>query len=72
MRVLAFITEGDATRRILRHLGLPTAPPPLNRASRGPPFDPDPDAAPDASRQADLWSDADLGFAPAPADQDAA
>jgi hypothetical protein len=34
MRVLAFITEPDAVERILRHLGLPTAPP---CGSRDPP-----------------------------------
>jgi hypothetical protein len=36
LAVVAFITDADATARILRHLGLPDEPPPLERA-RGPP-----------------------------------
>ena len=35
MKILAFITEPDAVRRILEHLDLPTAPP--SSSSRGPP-----------------------------------
>jgi hypothetical protein len=47
VRILAFLTESEALQAILRHLGLPTTPPPLSPA-RGPPqpdfgFDPEPD-----------------------------
>lgn len=38
LRVLAFLTEPDVTARILDHLGLPTAVPPIAPA-RGPPGD---------------------------------
>ncbi len=46
MRILAFLTAAEPVDAILRHLGLPTTPPPLSPA-RGPPqhhlgFDPDP------------------------------
>jgi hypothetical protein len=37
MRIIAFIDEGEAIRKILLHLGEPTAPPPLAPA-RGPPL----------------------------------
>jgi hypothetical protein len=37
MRVIAFLSESDVTRRILDHLGLPSAPPEPRRArSRDP------------------------------------
>jgi hypothetical protein len=36
MRMIAFVTKRDAVRRILRHLGLPDEPLPVERA-RGPP-----------------------------------
>ena len=47
MRILAFLTEPEPVQAILRHLGLPTAPPLLSPA-RGPPkhhlgFDREPD-----------------------------
>jgi hypothetical protein len=48
MRILAFITAAEPVETILRHLGLPAAPPPLSPA-RGPP-------------QHDLGFDADPGF----------
>ena len=46
MRILTFITAAEPVHAILRHLGLPTTPPPLSPA-RGPPqhelgFDADP------------------------------
>ena len=49
MRILAFLTEPGPVQAILRHLGLPAAPPPLSPA-RGPPqpdlgFDREPDLA---------------------------
>jgi len=36
MRIIAFVTDGDAIQRILEHLGEPTQPPPIASA-RGPP-----------------------------------
>jgi hypothetical protein len=38
MKLIALIEEGEATRAILRHLGLPDAPLPRAK-SRGPPDD---------------------------------
>lgn len=37
MRIIAFIDDGEAIRKILQHLGEPTTPPPLAPA-RGPPL----------------------------------
>jgi hypothetical protein len=41
MRILAVLPEGEASRTILEHLGLPTTPPPRALASPGRLFDGD-------------------------------
>ncbi|MGD8278860.1 MAG: hypothetical protein PVH00_12565 [Gemmatimonadota bacterium] len=53
LRILAFLTEPGPVQAVLRHLGLPAAPPPLSPTS-GPPqpdlgFDPEPDLDLDAT-----------------------
>jgi hypothetical protein len=42
LRVVAVITERDAARRILAHLGMPTEPPPIARARDPTDWDDDP------------------------------
>ena len=53
MRVIAFITDLVITEKILRHLGLPSTPPPRGPPRRGPPRRAPPPRAPDRESHLD-------------------
>ncbi len=65
MRLIAFITEGTETGKILEHIGVESEPPRISPA-RGPPLWDDCDAHVDEGIEVELEPDWDLAVQPAP------